>query len=206
MTHRRALWTTHATSLFLFWSRCGGLCVVQRCARSQRLATDSWDRFHGSSENNSQSIIHHIRRSYRLRTNTTACFRKDLPVVPVHLVAARPLRPHHFHSCPNSFSCKCHIVISKFLISLRSWINVLDGCVCCSLPGLIQHRLVLTHCALQSMVRPLCLPLSIGVVSDHVPRIHLKASHQLAAVQQPSRVSHHPFSNNSCIRLVRIAE
>ena len=23
VTHRRALWTTHATSLFLFWSRCG---------------------------------------------------------------------------------------------------------------------------------------------------------------------------------------
>ena len=47
------------TFLFPFWSRCGGLCEVQFCARSQRLATDPRDRFHGLSENNSQSITHH---------------------------------------------------------------------------------------------------------------------------------------------------
>ena len=29
VTHRRALWTTHATSLSFFWSRYGGLCEVQ---------------------------------------------------------------------------------------------------------------------------------------------------------------------------------
>ena len=59
VTHRRALWTTHATYLFPFWSHRGGLCEVQFCARSQRLATDPCDHFHGSSENNSQSITHH---------------------------------------------------------------------------------------------------------------------------------------------------
>ena len=59
MKHRRARWTAHVTFLFPFWSRCGGLCEVQFCARSQRPTTDPCDRFHGSSENNSQSITHH---------------------------------------------------------------------------------------------------------------------------------------------------
>ena len=69
----------------------------------------------------------------------------------------------------------------------HSWIHVLDGCVCCSFPG-INFKLVLTHCALLPMARPLCLPLSIGVASEHVPRIHLKVSHQLAAVHKPTHL------------------
>ena len=72
-------------------------------------------------------------------------------------------------------------------ISFHSWINVVNGCVCCSVPGL-KLQLVLTHCALPSMARPLCLPPSIGVASERVPRTHLKA-HQLAAVQRPPHLA-----------------
>ena len=54
----RVLTGDGATLFFHFWLRCGGLRDVQFCARSQRLATDPCDHFHGSSGNNSQSITH----------------------------------------------------------------------------------------------------------------------------------------------------
>ena len=108
----------------------------------------------------------------------------------------------HPHVQPEPVQLQCSPHHQQF----PHFLPFVDQCsrwLCLLLVSWIQR--VLTHYSLLLMARLLCLPLSIEVASECVPRIHPKVSYQLATVQQhshlalaisSSRVSHdplHPF-------------
>ena len=93
-------------------------------------------------------------------------------------------------------SCICHI-ISNFLTSLHSWISVLDGCVCCSLPWFSLHWLIADcrwHGCFACRYHSKSLPSTfLGFIRRSHTSRRLFSNHLIWLSQPQFEVSHEPL-------------